>query len=952
MDVVSPRPGIPFAALKFSIPEGAQTTLELFYDGRPFASVTLDLPLVVGSLDRVGAGRAIGWYAKIGGDPGPVMLQVDGRDAVAVTCREFRGDLIEVSHRGGRDGFSELLPPEALDGRPHRFTLSCGGTTFGGSRTWRADYRMRVEQFDGRTVSGWAYDPSAPDLPVELAVAVPGGETVRTRTGVRDDVRRELGAAMAGFTARIDAKAEAVRVVPWGADPETGATLARSSLAREVARLQRAMVSLRTNALAASSMPADALASSLSRVRGLTDVSAPQAVSRPLRNNPAPRSSRPLVIVPVYSGYDEVVACLESVGANTSDADVLVVNDASPQPEITAYLKSWAERASATLIENEENLGFPKSVNTGLAEAKGRDVVLLNADTVVPKGWIARLRDAAYSRPNVGSVTPLTNNGTILGYPRTNFENGRYAPDVQAADDDVRSACADLPFVELPTAVGFCMYITHHALDDVGFFGEEWGRGYGEEVDWCIRALDRGFVHLATPCLFVEHEGSVSFGVETREELQRVSGAKILEKYPEYLESVQLFLQRDPLGDARRAVDRHRLLADRRPLVIALTNGLGGGTGRYIGDLEDELGALGRPALRLEPRRIDGPFDPATDQPYLLHDPDNGFHNFWTAEGVGALLSELAGVRSVTLHVHSTVGWKLSEMTAIVERAAQAGARIVATVHDHAWFCPRVTMLYPNGLHCGGPAIETCEQCVRDGRFEHGVDQGLLEQGGVAAYRDAHRQLVEIAHRLIAPSESAAAFIASRLDGPEPEVLPHPEPVQEVALRGVDPRAERFTIGFLGAIGPQKGYFALKALVAEVERDELPLDIVVIGYTADDAALVAESPSVVIHGPYPRDEIPTLVKGYRVDLVCMPSPWPETYSYTLSEAWQAGVPVAGAALGALGERIGRVTPRLVMPTGVLAGGLGAWLLDTLRSGACSEKRFDMRAERGRASVVF
>ena len=67
--------------------------------------------------------------------------------------------------------------------------------------------------------------------------------------------------------------------------------------------------------------------------------------------------------------------------------------------------------------------------------------------------------------------------------------------------------------VELPTTVGFCMYIRRAALADVGLFdAETFGRGYGEENDFCLRASARGWRHLLACDTFVYHEGAVSFG--------------------------------------------------------------------------------------------------------------------------------------------------------------------------------------------------------------------------------------------------------------------------------------------------------------------------------------------------------------------------------------------------------------------------------------------------------
>ena len=69
--------------------------------------------------------------------------------------------------------------------------------------------------------------------------------------------------------------------------------------------------------------------------------------------------------------------------------------------------------------------------------------------------------------------------------------------------------------MEIPTGVGFCMYITRSSLNAVGLFdADRFGRGYGEENDFCMRAAKSGYKHVLAHNTFVYHAGGVSFGEE------------------------------------------------------------------------------------------------------------------------------------------------------------------------------------------------------------------------------------------------------------------------------------------------------------------------------------------------------------------------------------------------------------------------------------------------------
>lgn len=261
------------------------------------------------------------------------------------------------------------------------------------------------------------------------------------------------------------------------------------------------------------------------------------------------------IIVPVYRGLAQTRRCLESVLADSGAAarEVIAIDDASPEPGMRAWLTELARAGRITLRVHDDNRGFVRTANEGMALHPDRDVVLLNSDTEVADGWLDRLAACARREPRAGTVTPFSNNATICSYPRF-CERNSLPEGLSTAELDRRFARANAGrALDIPTAVGFCMYIRRDCLDEVGCFDEAaFGRGYGEEVDFCMRAARRGFRHLLCADTFVYHEGEVSFGdgSGTRESAQRV----IDERYPEFPRQVRDFVQRDPPRPLREAV--------------------------------------------------------------------------------------------------------------------------------------------------------------------------------------------------------------------------------------------------------------------------------------------------------------------------------------------------------------------------------------------------------------
>src|SRR3954462_5477997 len=119
---------------------------------------------------------------------------------------------------------------------------------------------------------------------------------------------------------------------------------------------------------------------------------------------PAPRTTPQTgpaidVVVPLYGGCAETQACIESVLANAQRVgfELVIIDDASPDAELSDWASQLAQRGRCILLRNDTNLGFVQTANRGMKLHGDRDVVLLNSDTLVANDWLDRLQDCAYS---------------------------------------------------------------------------------------------------------------------------------------------------------------------------------------------------------------------------------------------------------------------------------------------------------------------------------------------------------------------------------------------------------------------------------------------------------------------------------------------------------------------------------------------------------------------------
>jgi GT2 family glycosyltransferase len=284
------------------------------------------------------------------------------------------------------------------------------------------------------------------------------------------------------------------------------------------------------------------------------------------------------IIIPVYRGEAETRACVQSVlGAlGTRGAHVVVIDDAGPEASLRAWLRSLRDEGRIELVSHAENRGFVASVNEGMALHRDRDVILLNSDTEVAGDWFERIARHAARDPRVGSVTPFSGNATICSYPRTLEANALPEGENTASLDQAFAAANRGRGVDIPTAVGFCMFISRRCLEAVGPFDEaRYGRGYGEEVDFCMRASRAGFRHLLAGDVYVRHIGEVSFGNVGADRRLRAQ-AMVDELYPEFQVRLREFLASDPPRVLRRRADVQRLRASAKPrelFVVSATAG-------------------------------------------------------------------------------------------------------------------------------------------------------------------------------------------------------------------------------------------------------------------------------------------------------------------------------------------------------------------------------------------
>ncbi len=798
-----------------------------------------------------------------------------GEDGVLVVRQRGPGSLrIEVDGVAVRAGRRRILPGTRV------VSVSVDGRALLGSPL-RIDRINRIEGFvaaTGEGLAGWAWHPGAPDRDPVVVVRSAGGD--------------------------------ALRVTARDQNILAGAALARPRRFQIAARRLAGMAGPFT----VSGLDGGALLGSP------LDLGAPLALPAAVAATPPrPQPDRPVaVVVPVYGQGDIVSGCLTSVLATLPrGCRVIVVDDASPEAEtlarVTAVIRAAGGRR-VTVLRHAINRGFPAAVNTGLravlALRRRHDVVLLNSDTLVPPGWVEGLRDLVHARPDAGTVTPLSNDATILSYPAVDGGNvapgagelARWAGWAAAANSGVA--------VEIPTAVGFCMYIRHECLAGTGMFREDvFAQGYGEENDFCRRASAAGWRHLAAPGVFVAHLGGQSFGAARGDLIAR--NLDILERlHPGYHAGIAAFQRRDPLAAARRRFDatRWRDGGMAGGAVLLITHASGGGVERVVRERSAAIRAAGMRPVVL--RSVIARTGVAAYVRGLCQieegDAAGGFPNlcFSLPREIGALARLVRADRPVRIEVHHLVGHHHD----VITLGARLGVPIETHVHDYAGFCPRISLVGRHGRYCGEPADPAeCDACVA------AVGRSITDTLPAAALRARTAADLAASRRIVVPSVDAAQRLRRHFPAVVPEVTPLEDDGGYPPLRGFagPPRH----IGIIGGIGVEKGYDILLACARDAAARGLNLHFTVIGHTSDDEPLL-DTGRVFVTGPYREAEAVALIRAQDIQLAWQPSIWPETWCFTLGLAWRAGLAMAAFDIGAPAERIRRTGRGWLMPLGL------------------------------------
>ncbi|MDH4187158.1 MAG: glycosyltransferase, partial [Nitrospira sp.] len=334
--------------------------------------------------------------------------------------------------------------------------------------------------------------------------------------------------------------------------------------------------------------------------------------------------------------------------------------------------------------------------------------------------------------------------------------------------------------------------------------------------------------------------------------------------------------------------------------ILVFDHNLGGGTESYVRGLINVNAANGSVTVRVY-------YGENGNWIVQVIGADDGcIYAEQDRERVFAALSMLAPKQVVINSVINIpdIEWFVEQ---VIDLSLRWRARLDCNVHDFYAVCPSQHLLGPDNSYCGVPtALDVCERCLLNNpnTFWEKNHPSSIEQ-----WRRPFKKLFGAGSNIAVFDESSISILRQAFgEGMGRVVLaPHSSLSHFPEVRSRR-QSKRVNVGTFGTLTYAKGARVINDLARYVARRRIDMSITLVG----DAA-VGTVPNVRVLGHYDHQALPKIVRHYDISVFFMASIVPETFSYTITEAMEMGLPIVAFDLGAQGNRVARYKKGVVIP---------------------------------------
>lgn len=338
-----------------------------------------------------------------------------------------------------------------------------------------------------------------------------------------------------------------------------------------------------------------------------------------------------------------------------------------------------------------------------------------------------------------------------------------------------------------------------------------------------------------------------------------------------------------------------------RPVIIWFDHALGGGTETYsrrqFADLRDRYDVI---RIQYYPGKLGG---------FKLTNPRNR-DALWQ---IPDLTMFTTFCRTISVHeivVNNLVIYADAPAVLQVISHLKQTLPTVPTVsfrgHDFYGVCPSFNLMNCDNVYCDLSYHRGCEYCWKHRIMSPRTKDNIAFRSGVqsiAQWRQSWGDFFEnTVDEIILFSPAIEKIFTRAYPSVAHKIKIIPHQVRAYPRVSIRPHTD-INIAVLGNMSYQKGAGVITEMAAHLPPN---VHIFVIGNMKNAPE------NIHVHGPYRPHNLPRIMSRYQVDVVLIPSIWPETFSYTTSEAMSMGLPVACYNMGAPAERVSTYEHGLIL----------------------------------------
>lgn len=230
------------------------------------------------------------------------------------------------------------------------------------------------------------------------------------------------------------------------------------------------------------------------------------------------------ILIPNKDHIDDLRRCIDSIKERTTydNYEIIVIENNSEQPETFEYYKTIGEQDNITIVTYEGEFNYSRINNFGAQYANGKYLLLLNNDTqVITMNWLEAMLMYA-QRSDVGAVgaklyygdRTIQHAGVVIGlgahrtaghtHYKINYDNLGYMGKLCYAQN-------------VSAVTGACLMVKKELYDALGGLDENF-RVALNDVDFCLRLREKGYLNVFTPFAELYHFESASRGIDVADE--------------------------------------------------------------------------------------------------------------------------------------------------------------------------------------------------------------------------------------------------------------------------------------------------------------------------------------------------------------------------------------------------------------------------------------------------